>query len=374
MLLKKLLTISCGLMLMQYSSAATCNTISDGDFSDSSIWSCGSVPGKSDNVNVYHNVNFDVNFTGGGGVKGDWFIDSGASLSGTANLDITSSGTLTVNGNLQVHDLEFDNGSVIIFNSGSTIVITGDLTNNNNSDEVTVNSLDFTVLGDLNNGVGSEILGSGTIDVEGNFNNASSGTVFGCVGAECDCVDCFLCAACGPLPIELISQKVQNIEDDVKIEWTTASEHFNDRFIISKSQDGTNFDYVGTIPGQGNSSSIINYEYTDLSVNANKIFYRISDIDYDGVITHHPLLYVVLDRLEESIIITNNYIEISNLENEDIEIDIYDTNGKLYERSHFKNVEKSFRHFVHFKGIILIRINFLDRRKSSSFISVFEDN
>ena len=67
----------------------------------------------------------------------------------------------------KVDNFEVDNGGVLTVNSTADVIIYGDFTNNNNSDDVTINTTSFTVEGDLNNGTGAVLTGTGSITVEG---------------------------------------------------------------------------------------------------------------------------------------------------------------------------------------------------------------
>jgi len=270
-----ILTLWLTLMFDVY--GAVCSTISDGDFNDASIWSCGSVPGKSDDVNINHIVNLNVSFTGGGAIKGDWVIALGASLTSiTSDLDISGTGSLTVSGTFEVDNLEFDNGSVVLFNSTANVIVHGDLTNNNNSNSVTVNTTNFTVEGNLENGNGSVIGGSGSIDVDGIVTNNTGGTLFGCTGVGCGCNNCVL------LPIELIHFNAVTNGGSVRIEWTTSSEINNDFFTIERSSDGDEWESVSIIKGAGNNNQIRSYLDFDYEPLVGVSYYRLKQTDFDG--------------------------------------------------------------------------------------------
>ena len=55
------LGVMCILLLAaRAGSAATCNTVADGNWSNAGIWSCGSVPGPADTAVVFHQVALNV--------------------------------------------------------------------------------------------------------------------------------------------------------------------------------------------------------------------------------------------------------------------------------------------------------------------------
>lgn len=85
-----------------------------------------------------------------------------------------------------------------------------------------------------------------------------------------------------PLPIELLSNEVNCHENNVVINWSTASETNNSFFTIEKSIDGINFTTIGTVVGAGTSTSVLNYSFTDNNASPGISYYRLKQTDYDG--------------------------------------------------------------------------------------------
>ena len=92
----------------------------------------------------------------------------------------------------------------------------------------------------------------------------------------------------GPLPVALSSfRPVRMQTGEVRIKWRTESELDNAGFNIlrSETREGT-FTVInvkGIIPGQGTSSEMQTYAYTDTTAKPNVIYYyRIEDISFDG--------------------------------------------------------------------------------------------
>ena len=86
-----------------------------------------------------------------------------------------------------------------------------------------------------------------------------------------------------PLPIELLSNEVNCIDNNVVVSWSTASETNNNFFTIEKSTDGINFISIGTVLGAGTSTSVLNYSFIDFNPNAGLAYYRLKQTDYDGM-------------------------------------------------------------------------------------------
>jgi hypothetical protein len=86
-----------------------------------------------------------------------------------------------------------------------------------------------------------------------------------------------------PLPTELVSFAA-NCEDNntVAVNWTTASEHNSDYFIVEKSRNGSTWNELKKIAAAGNSSQLINYSVADASDINGTVYYRLSQYDIDG--------------------------------------------------------------------------------------------
>ncbi|MBI5219385.1 MAG: T9SS type A sorting domain-containing protein, partial [Bacteroidia bacterium] len=87
-----------------------------------------------------------------------------------------------------------------------------------------------------------------------------------------------------PLPIELLYFNAKCDNDNVIIYWTTATETNNNYFTLEKSYDAEDWKILGTIPGAGNSNSVLNYQFYDQPETGNRkqIYYRLKQTDYDG--------------------------------------------------------------------------------------------
>jgi hypothetical protein len=127
-------------------------------------------------------VVLNKNLTGGSAVSGTLNIGLGASLKGpTYSLLIKSTATFVSYGDLEVYDLTFSNGAVVM-QSMSTTHVFNDFENKNNSNTITIDGT-MQIDGDFDNGNGGVISGSGTIEVDGTRTN--TGETFGCSGVDC---------------------------------------------------------------------------------------------------------------------------------------------------------------------------------------------
>jgi hypothetical protein len=105
------------------------------------------------------------------------------------------------------------------------------------------------------------------------------------------------------LPVELSSFIVEATNQGVLCEWTTESETENLGFILERKTEETNWIEIASyktddgLLGQGSISSATDYEYIDALVEPNTTYeYRLSDVDYDGVVTYHATRTVTVDK------------------------------------------------------------------------------
>ena len=102
------------------------------------------------------------------------------------------------------------------------------------------------------------------------------------------------------LPVELVSFSAEQIDNNVVLEWKTATEINNDYFEIQKSLDGKDFFSLGRVIGMGNSNSIKTYSFIDAYPNSGKAFYTLKQVDYDGTSTLSEIIMVdiVIDNID----------------------------------------------------------------------------
>jgi len=90
-----------------------------------------------------------------------------------------------------------------------------------------------------------------------------------------------------PVPVELISFTAAKVNDGVRLDWVTASEINNKGFEVERLQDSKierlkDWKTIGFVKGNGTSTEINSYSFTDKDILKDIIFYRIKQIDLDG--------------------------------------------------------------------------------------------
>ena len=95
-----------------------------------------------------------------------------------------------------------------------------------------------------------------------------------------------------PLPIGLLNFTGQLQDNNAVLNWTTSMEQNNKGFEVDRSYDGNNFSKIGFVPGAGNSSTPLNYSYTDPALTQDNNYYRLTQIDLDDKGTYSKVVLV----------------------------------------------------------------------------------
>jgi hypothetical protein len=84
------------------------------------------------------------------------------------------------------------------------------------------------------------------------------------------------------LPVELLQFNGKWEGEDIRLYWSTASEHNNNYFEVEHSLDGIHFTSIGKVFGVGNSSRVNTYELYDTQPSQGINYYRLVQYDFDG--------------------------------------------------------------------------------------------
>jgi hypothetical protein len=104
-------------------------------------------------------------------------------------------------------------------------------------------------------------------------------------------------------PVELLYLTANPLENTIMLEWETASESNNMGFEVMRSTDGQSFENVGWVPGAGNSSTNISYNFEDRDVVFNqRYFYRLRQLDNNGSETMSNTVEAILVNGQDAIV------------------------------------------------------------------------
>jgi hypothetical protein len=104
------------------------------------------------------------------------------------------------------------------------------------------------------------------------------------------------------LPVEMISFAANLQNDDVLLNWETASELNNDYFEVEFSLNGVDFQKIGRVTGAGTTLEQQSYEFLhDLSqidfslTTETKLYYRLRQVDFDGQFEYSDIKQVSIE-------------------------------------------------------------------------------
>ena len=111
------------------------------------------------------------------------------------------------------------------------------------------------------------------------------------------------------VPVEFVSFSASVFGNDVNLSWVTASETNNFGFEVERTDAGNSvWNKVGFVFGNGTSTELNYYSFTDQSVPVGQYLYRLKQIDLDGSFDYS-------DQVEVDIISATNYVLMQNYPN-----------------------------------------------------------
>ncbi len=108
-------------------------------------------------------------------------------------------------------------------------------------------------------------------------------------------------------PVELVSFTGSvNEAGDVELSWITATEMNNQGFDIERREGQGPFNTIGSIDGNGTTTEIHRYTYSDNSVENKTYFYRLKQIDYNGQFNYSNEIEIEVN-LPVEFVLAQNY-------------------------------------------------------------------
>ncbi|WP_165699283.1 T9SS type A sorting domain-containing protein [Hymenobacter jejuensis] len=223
-------------------------------------------------------------------------VSFGSQTTLTNSSTITSSGTFSSSGTITNNYIIKSAGSftnsgtlanlyLIIANSGFTNsgTITGVVASDN------ANTGRFVVKGASSNsgnfGVGAS---GGRLD----FCDAEPGAGGGFNSQTGPAVGSGVSFCKGTLPVELVGFTAKAKGNEVALNWSTASEKNNAKFVVERSANAADFEAVLEVAGRGNSQNTSVYAATDQHPLAGTSYYRLRQVDRDGAATYSSVVSV----------------------------------------------------------------------------------
>lgn len=103
-------------------------------------------------------------------------------------------------------------------------------------------------------------------------------------------------SGCITLPIEMTRFYGTCSDNISELNWTTASEHNNDYFLLDQSLNGVDFETVATVDGAGTSTDEIDYSVRVSSEKGS--YFRLRQVDFDGRYEQTDVIYVACEEPE----------------------------------------------------------------------------
>ncbi len=110
----------------------------------------------------------------------------------------------------------------------------------------------------------------------------------------------------GVLPVELTSFSGKLSSNAVALNWQTASELNNEKFVIERSTDRRNYHAIGEVLGQGTTNLQQDYHFMDKYPAAGMNYYRLKQMDWDGQYEYSKVISVEVDSKASHISIVPN--------------------------------------------------------------------
>ncbi len=94
------------------------------------------------------------------------------------------------------------------------------------------------------------------------------------------------------LPVELTSFTARTNNENVDLNWETASELNSQSFQIEKSNNGEDFKMIGEVRSAGTTAETQYYNFTDNNPSKGTNYYRLKQVDFDGTFEYTKIINI----------------------------------------------------------------------------------
>jgi len=136
-----------------------------------------------------------------------------------------------------------------------------------------------------------------------------------------------------PLPVKLTQFDIDCKKETPQLTWTTTSEINNDYFTIERSTDAINFKAIGTVNGNGNNNTTINYSWADDNPINGTVYYRLKQTDFNGLFEYNGVRTITCEQSADINIYPNPFensftVQISESTTYPVTIEVLDCLGR----------------------------------------------
>jgi hypothetical protein len=144
-----------------------------------------------------------------------------------------------------------------------------------------------------------------------------------------------------PLPVTLVQFTATQSQNDVMLNWATATETNSSHFIVERSVNGKTFEAVAKVKASGKSNSVINYRSFDENAfrvtASNTLYYRLKMVDNDGKYEYSKTAIVSIKDKKETAPLSvfpnpysdKTYLQVNATEAANANIAVVDITGKV---------------------------------------------
>ncbi len=112
------------------------------------------------------------------------------------------------------------------------------------------------------------------------------------------------------VPVELTSFNANVVDNEIMLNWITATETNNKGFEIERKFKNNEWEIIGFKDGKGTTTEIQSYSfndnYKDFSYSG-RVLYRLRQIDFDGSFEHSKIIYADVDFTPQTYSLSQNY-------------------------------------------------------------------
>lgn len=146
------------------------------------------------------------------------------------------------------------------------------------------------------------------------------------------------------LPVSLTQFTAQKNAEQVLLKWTTANEQDNKGFAVERSSNGSSFSSIGYVQakGNGNSTTIQEYSFTDANPLPGRNFYRLQQQDVNGTIAYSMVKQINFNKSFAVVLYPNPVgntlmIDLQNTQPALLQINLTDLQGRSIKNWSYKN-------------------------------------
>jgi hypothetical protein len=101
------------------------------------------------------------------------------------------------------------------------------------------------------------------------------------------------------LPVDLVRFTANALEDEVVLDWSTASEENNAYFLVEHSTDGQDFTPIAEVKGHGTTTTFQQYTYKHTAPFYGANYYRLKQVDLDGAFEYSQVVVAQIRLIED---------------------------------------------------------------------------